>query len=63
MIYHSLIANKVNNVATGLDTLEYSTKNIFYQKKKVIRIKKVIYSIKICFSHPQKKKKTQFYDS
>ena len=34
MIYHSLIANKVNNVATGLDTLEYSTKNIFYQKKK-----------------------------
>ena len=33
MIYHSLIANKVNNVATGLDTLEYSTKNIFYKKK------------------------------
>ena len=33
MIYHSLIANKVNNVVTGLDTLEYSTKNIFYQKK------------------------------
>ena len=48
----------MNNVATGLDTLEYSTKNIFYQKKKkVIRIKKVIYSIKICFFHPHQKKK------